>query len=120
MKGLLTVIFPKFNFLALIVLKILVTTCGCERKCTMFSDDWVVYSKGTTGEECLGASAVFKCCTRSQKEIDLKDAVNGFTSLIDFPAELLLPEGSEVQVCTKGFSFLILSLNNLLASRMDT
>lgn len=65
----------------------------------------MVYSEGTTGEECLGASAGFKCCTRSQKEIDLKDAVDRFTSLIDYPTELLLPKSSEVQVCMKGFPF---------------
>ena len=66
---------------------------------------FLVYFKGTTGEEYLGASVVLRCRTGSQKEIDLKDAVNGFTSFIDYPAELLLPKSSEVQVCTKVFPF---------------
>lgn len=47
----------------------------------------------------------FKCCRRNHKEIGLKDAVNELTSLTDYPAELLLPKSSEVQVCTESFPF---------------
>lgn len=104
-KDLLSALFSPFSSLALIVLEIPVTSHGSEGKYTMFSDDWEVYSKGATGEERLRGSAGLKRCTRTQREIDLKHAVNGFTSLIDYPAELLLPKSSEVQVCSKGFPF---------------
>jgi len=80
----------------------------------------VVYSKDTIGKECLGASAGFNHCTRGQKEIDLKDAVNGFPILSDYHAELLLPKSPKILVCNRGFSFHILSLQNLLTSSTDT
>lgn len=105
MKDLLASLFLTFSSLALMMLKIPVTSHGSERKYVMCFDYLVVYFRGTTGEKCLGASAGLKCCTRSQREIDLKDAVNGFTSLIDYPAELPLPKSCKVQVCTKGFPF---------------
>lgn len=87
------------------MLKIPVASHSSEGKHTTFSDDWEIYSKGTTGKECLGGSAGLKHCTRTQSEIDLKHAVNGFTSLIDYPAELLLPKSSELQVSNNGFPF---------------
>lgn len=113
----LTVLFPAFSSLALIALKTSVTSCGCERKYAMFSDDWVVYSKGTIGEECLAASSGLKCCTRSQKEIDLKDVVNGFITLVVYPAELLLLTALKSRSVLMVFLF---SLHNLLVFSIDT